>query len=142
MSLKLRLDRQGEVVDYNGIEVRNADGVLIDRVDFDPDPSMEDDDDCPVSGIPDRYYYNKYAEKMIDGIDFGISTGRLSLDDSINRIYYTKHMFTEKNPILSLAQMALILVSIPTGIIYAAARLAGSGKRRKDNMNNMKLMDL
>ena len=142
MSLKLRLDRQGEVVDYNGIEVRNADGVLIDRVDFDPDPSMEDDDDCPVSGIPDRYYYNKYAEKMIDGIDFGISTGRLSLDDSINRIYYTKHMFTEKNPILSLAQMALILVSIPTGIIYAAARLAGSGKRRKDNMNNMKLRDL
>lgn len=142
MSLKLRLDRQGEVVDYNGIEVRNADGVLIDRVDFDPDPSMEDDDDCPVSGIPDRYYYNKYAEKMIDGIDFGISTGRLSLDDSINRIYYTKHMFTEKNPILSLAQMALILVSIPTGIVYAAARLAGSGKRRKDNMNNMKLMDL
>ena len=98
MSLKLRLDRQGEVVDYNGIEVRNADGVLIDRVDFDPDPSMEDDDDCPVSGIPDRYYYNKYAEKMIDGIDFGISTGRLSLDDSINRIYYTKHMFTEKIP--------------------------------------------
>lgn len=74
MSLKLRLDRQGEVVDYNGIEVRNADGVLIDRVDFDPDPSMEDDDDCPVSGIPDRYYYNKYAEKMIDGIVSGIST--------------------------------------------------------------------
>ena len=51
-------------------------------------------------------------------------------------------MFTEKNPVLSLAQMALILVSIPTGIIYAAARLAGSGKRRKDNMNNMKLRDL
>lgn len=140
MSLKLRLDRQGKVVDYNGIEVRDDSGVLIDRVDFDPD--MEDDDDCLVSGIPDRYYYNKYAEKMIDGIDFGISTVRLPLDDSVNRIYYTKHMFTEKNPVLSLARVALILVSIPTGIIYAAARLAGSGKRRKDNMNNMKLMDL
>ena len=140
MSLKLRLDRQGKVVDYNGIEVRDDSGVLIDRVDFDPD--MEDDDDCLVSGIPDRYYYNKYAEKMIDGIDFGISTVRLPLDDSVNRIYYTKHMFTEKNPVLSLGQMALILVSIPTGIIYAAARMAGSGKRRKDNMNNMKLMDL
>lgn len=137
MSLKLRLDRQGKVVDYNGIEVRDDSGVLIDRVDFDPD--MEDDDDCLVSGIPDRYYYNKYAEKMIDGIDFGISTVRLPLDDSVNRIYYTKHMFTEKNPVLSLARVALILVSIPTGIIYAAARLAGSGKRRKDNM---KLMDL
>ena len=52
MSLKLRLDRQGKVVDYNGIEVRDDSGVLIDRVDFDPD--MEDDDDCLVSGIPDR----------------------------------------------------------------------------------------
>ena len=98
MSLKLRLDRQGEVVDYNGIEVRNADGVLIDRVDFDPDPSMEDDDDCPVSGIPDRYYYNKYAEKMIDGIDFGdyngqAVTGRQHKQDILYKAYVYR-----KNP--------------------------------------------
>lgn len=38
-------------------------------------------------------------------------------------------MFTEKNPILSLAQMALILVSIPTGIIYAAGKAGRLGQK-------------
>lgn len=142
MSMQVRIDRNGEVIDYNGIDVRSSEGVLLDRLDFEPEPDSAWDEDCVISAVPDRYYYNEYAEKMIEGMDFGKSAYRIPLDENVNRIYFTRHIFTEKNPILALVQLALIYVTIPTLIIYAAARTAGSGKRRRDNLNSMKLADL
>lgn len=97
MSMQVRIDRNGEVIDYKGIDVRSSEGVLLDRLDFEPEPDSAWDEDCVISAVPDRYYYNEYAEKN----DRGHGFWQICLQNTFRRecesdIFYTSYIYREK----------------------------------------------